>query len=361
MTPLPPGADLRLPEYRAEVWQRFYSFHLKYRSHPGGVYYLMPYLSELYGWTLEERLWFAYLNGNTQHPATSLMLFRRSPTLAGAEHTLSFYDDHYLDLAWDTDRRYHKKAFRQAVEGLTRILAGRTLTAYWTEVAAGGWPAVWAAATALPTFGRLSAFSFSEYLKVSGLEFDCTDLMLRDIAGSKSHRNGLCLVEGLDTWVDHKSNPGFAGSYTPGQLDILETHADELLAEARSRAAGEAWAGDVSFFTLESALCTYKSWHRPNRRYPNVYNDMLHDRLKLTQARWPAEDLQPFWDARAAALPDRLLLERTPFDPGCVPVKQNHYLHTGETIMMETDFPDMGNTFAELVASGGYASHRKYK
>lgn len=32
-------------------------------------------------------------------------------------------------------------------------------------------------------------------------------------------------------------------------------------------------------FTLESALCTYKSWHRPNRRYVNVYSDMLHGRI----------------------------------------------------------------------------------
>ena len=74
-TKLEKGMDFRLPEYRREVFLRFYEFHLKYRSHPGGVYYLMPFLSDKEGWNLEERLWFAYINGNTQNPVTSYLIF----------------------------------------------------------------------------------------------------------------------------------------------------------------------------------------------------------------------------------------------------------------------------------------------
>mgnify|MGYP003667800658 CR=1 FL=1 len=57
------GMDFRWPEYREEVFLRFYEFHLKYRSHPGAVYYIMPYLAAQEGWGAEEKLWFAYLNG----------------------------------------------------------------------------------------------------------------------------------------------------------------------------------------------------------------------------------------------------------------------------------------------------------
>ena len=39
------GTDFRMQEYRREVFLRFYEFHLRYRSHAGAVYYVMPYLT----------------------------------------------------------------------------------------------------------------------------------------------------------------------------------------------------------------------------------------------------------------------------------------------------------------------------
>ena len=45
------GVDYRKPEYREQVFQDFYEFHLRYRSHPGCVYYLMPYLKEKLNWS----------------------------------------------------------------------------------------------------------------------------------------------------------------------------------------------------------------------------------------------------------------------------------------------------------------------
>jgi len=36
------GMDFRELKYRREVFLRFYEFHLKYKSHPGGVYFAMP-------------------------------------------------------------------------------------------------------------------------------------------------------------------------------------------------------------------------------------------------------------------------------------------------------------------------------
>ena len=32
------GMDFRKPEYRREVFLRFYDYHLKFKSHPGGIY-----------------------------------------------------------------------------------------------------------------------------------------------------------------------------------------------------------------------------------------------------------------------------------------------------------------------------------
>lgn len=368
MTEVVAAPDLRLPEHRRETLLDFYAFHLKHRAHPGCVYYLMPYLRERYGWDPEEALWFAFLNGNTQNPVTSLILFRECPRPDGRiAEMLGFWQAAYSRLAWDTDRRYHKKNFGKAVASyldLTGLHLGRTQADYWAEVAGLGFEGVWAATTSVESFGRLSAFSYGEYLRIMGVEFDCDTLFLDDMPGSRSHRNGLCIVSGLDHLDWHKSNPEFDGRYSRDVLQSLGLEAASLLADARARAAGRDYERDVSYFTLESALCTYKSWHRPNRRYPNVYNDMLHDRILAAEAAFPEgdfdEDFDVIWNARQDCLPEYLLLEDTPGDPGVSPVKQNWYRETGEVVVMGRDpeFARYHSGFDDAVEAGEYGLFR---
>jgi hypothetical protein len=363
MIDLQPGMDFRAPGLRREVFHRFYQFHLRHRAHPGGVYYLLPHLADRLGWDTEQALWFAFLNGNTQHPVTSLLLHTAGDRPARAGRMLRFWRREYGRLAFDTDRRYHKKALDTATAGYLANLKGwPSQAAYWDHATYGGFAEVWRRARQIPTFGRLSAFSFTEYLRIAGAGrinvLDCDTLMLGDRQGSKSHRNGLCKVLGLDTLDWHSSNPGFDGRYTPSELSYLTGAAKVLLAEARIRARGQPWAGDVGNFTLESALCTYKSWHRPNRRYPNVYNDMLHDRIRQMEDRWPTADLGLFWEARAVALPRALRLEDSPFDPGMVPAKQNHYRLTGQQVMLDHDDPAFTNDFQAKVDAQGFGRCR---
>jgi hypothetical protein len=97
-------------------------------------------------------------------------------------------------------------------------------------------------------------------------------------------------------------------------LAWLNKEAAQLLEEARQRVAGKPYAYDVSYFTLESTFCTYKSWHRPNRRYPGVYLDMFHDRIKKAESTWPEENFSLFWEARNAYLPAHLRLGDNPND-----------------------------------------------
>ena len=47
------GMDFRRPEFRREVFLRFYEFHLQYRAHPGCVYFVMPYLYTAFKWDRE--------------------------------------------------------------------------------------------------------------------------------------------------------------------------------------------------------------------------------------------------------------------------------------------------------------------
>lgn len=357
------GLDFRDPRFRREVFHRFYEFHLRYRTHPGCVYFLMPYLANLHSWGVEQRLWFAYINGNTQNPLTSWLIFRKHPELPASNAAYNrlgaWFAREYERLEFDTDRRHWKKEFLVAVDnyrGLVRE-AGGTQEGLFDALGERGptsppvkvFEALWSnLGKRLYGFGRLSLFSYLEYLRIMGYPVECTTLFLEDIPGSRSHRNGLAKVLGRDDLDWHDSNPAFDGAYAEETLWWLEGESALLLGEAATRAAGKPYAGDVGFFTLESALCTYKSWHRPNRRYPNVYADMLVLRIRRAERLW-AERFADFWDARRASLPRALRLEDNPADPGLAPEKQNHYLTTGRCVMMGHVWPEMWSAFDENV------------
>lgn len=349
VTDLRQGMDFRRPEYRRETFLRFYEFHLKYKSSPGCVYFVMPELAIRESWSLEQKLWFAFLNGNTQNPVTSWLIMRRFPTLGGASSTQvqEWFNANWAKLQFDTDRRHHKRIFPLAVQKY-RALTRDDQEGLFAKLCASAseeknFEACWAAKDRFYGFGRLSMFSYLEYVRIMGLPIRCNNLFLEDLEGSKSHRNGLCMVLGRDDLDWHDSNPGFPG-YSKVVLAWLEEEAGALLGEATDRLSGAECSRDIGYFTLESALCAYKSWHRRNRRYPNVYCDLLHDRIRWAEQRW-GEPLTQFWEIRKACLPAYLRLEDNPHDPGVCPRKQNHYLSTGQPIMMHREWPCFANDF----------------
>lgn len=356
------GMDFRLPRYRREVFLRFYEYHVRYRSHPGAVYYVLPYLRDRYGWDKETAYWFAYLNGCTQNPVTSWLIWSEFPSLKELDADAFarwFARDgaNYPLLEFDTDRRYSKKDLVPMVADYKRNLGGATQEEFWEGKLANtadeheNFRRAWAhVMREFLLFGRLASFSYLEYMRILGTPLDCDQLFLDDLNGSKSHRNGLCKVLGRDDLDWHDSNPGFGG-YSPAVLSWLRDEGELLLHEARTRMAGADYARDVGYFTLESTLCNYKSWHRPNRRYPNVYSDMFHNRIRRAEERW-GDRFGVFWDARKAALPAHLRLEDTPADLGVVPAKQNHYRLTGQPIMMDREHPCFRNDYNDRVNQG---------
>lgn len=357
------GMDFRWPQYRREVFHRFYEFHLRYRAHPGCVYYLIPYLRDSFGWDLEQTLWFTFLNGNTQNPVTSLLIATEFPTLESALHkngaTLSEWYTRptiYPRLAFDTDRRHHKspRVFLASVKQYGSLVqeGGGTQQAMFeavmnTSSEATNFDLCWDfVMKKFYGFGRLSSFSYMEYLRICGLPLDCHRLFLHDLQGSKSHRNGICRVIGRDDLDWHaKLNPRFQGNYAEGMIDWLADEGAAILQQAKQRGKGTNYERDISYFTMESALCTFKSWHRRGRRYPNVYNDMFHGRIKTAERKWRDTDFSLFWQARLERLPAHLRLESNPADVGCKPIKQNHYYDTGEPVMMDLDWDCFSNSY----------------
>lgn len=352
------GADLRKPQFRREVFHRFYTFHLTYRSHPGCVYYLLPYLAEVEGWDEEQRAWAAWINGNTQNPVSTWLLMRYASRPSQAGRMLEKVSSAWDHFQWDTDRRHWKSKFDWATRNYLAMMkqAGGQLE-YWQRCAT--WSDYWRAAVALPSMGRLSAWSYLEYVKLLGVAPVAAPdtLMLEDMNGSRSHRNGLCLVLGYDEFIsDEALVPGSSalGMSAP-VVRMLERGATGLLAEAQKRNPGRS---DVDYSTLESTLCTYKSWHKPNRRYPGVYNDMLYNRIVWAEKIWGKEILRVFWDARLQSLPPFLRLEDNPGDPGLSAVKQNWYRENGGVPVMGHVWPEMWTDFDTGVQECRWGTYR---
>lgn len=353
VTDLKKGMDFRKPIYRREVFMRFYEFHLQNRSHPGGVYFMLPWLQKKYNLDKEQMLWITFINGMSQHIVTTWMLFEQFPTFrSNSDDMQKYIRDNWAQLGWDMDRRYVKNKFGKALECYQKLIGEKTQTKYWNDLCNTSdekqnfrncWRTVM---DDFHYFGRLSSFSYLEYQRIIGLNIDCDQLFLEDMSGSKSHRNGLAVVLGRDDldWHD-KLNPDFQG-YRSDHISWLQSQGEALMMEAQERFKEKEYVRDISYFTLESTLCCYKSWHRKNRRYPNVYMDMFHDRIKKTESASEGKyDCSLFWNARKENLPEHLLLECVESDPGLCPEKQNHYRDTGQVIMMDKMWSCFENDF----------------
>lgn len=355
------GMDFREYEYRREVFLRFYEFHLKYKSHPGGVYFILPYLFEMMEMNQEQKYWFCFINGCTQNPCTSYVIFKTFPNFEDiTEESLEeWHRKYWKRLDYDIDKRYSKGHFvenfvnyKKNLEGLTQVEFFENKLCETNEPYENFWNVWNKVYNDFLLFGRLSSFSYLEYLKIAGLNIDCPDLFMDDLEGSKSHRNGMCKVLGRDDLDWNKNNPDIK-FHCKELVEWIESEAEKLLAEAKERFKDKDFYSDVNYFTLESTLCCYKSWHRVNRRYPNIYMDMLFHRIKKAEGLgWEDHDINfdVFWDARKHNLPKYLRLEDNEKDPcfketSLSKEKQNHYRLTGQIPMMDKEWEIFTNDF----------------
>ena len=72
--------------------------------------------------------------------------------------------------------------------------------------------------------------------------------------------------------------------------------------------------------------------------------DMMYQRIKYAE-KVNNIKLDIFWDMRKETLPVELRIEDNRKDLGLNPIKQNHYLNTGEVIMMNNEWECFENEY----------------
>lgn len=276
--------DYRLPENRLEYFTALYKMNLEHGVMPGLVYSVMPFLVNKYHLDHEQRLWLTALNGNSQHIITSWRIFKEFPNIpkGKGEQTRfrEWFNANWHSLPFDSDRKYGKKLLPDFVESYSALVGEfgsqeALLTGSFKDI----WDRV---ITEFVGFGRLTTYSYLEYVQImssigcSSYGSKCDRLFFEDKSGSRSHRNGMFFLLGMDDYVCDKRQPNsHDGNYGDMQKlsDWLTTKADEYIKTCGIEHK------DVGYFTLESNLCTTKN-HYFARRHPGCYADMFQDRIE---------------------------------------------------------------------------------
>jgi hypothetical protein len=302
--------DYRQKGQRGVYFDSLYRASLEYKIHPGLVYLYIPQLVRKFNWGTEETLWFCVINGHTQNPITSFRIFEQQPTIPTTDSEWSrlqdWFNEEWSNLSFDTDRRKQKKDTIQGLKSYAKLVGDETQEKLWKGKS---YEECWLTANSIHSFGRLSTFSYLEYVKIVGHAPDCNDLMFRDFEGSKSHRNGMFLLLGKDELVyDKRMENGQSGKYDNFSTlcEGLETTATEWLFDFRERVFDHE---DIGRFTFESCLCQFKN-NFFARRYPGVYSDMGFDRIKWYEVRGFQKETLAFREMREELLPAWLLEER---------------------------------------------------
>ena len=302
--------DYRLRQNRQAYFDGLYAMTLEHRVSPGLVYLYLPGLVQRLRLDEEDSLWLAFLNGVTQNPITTLRLFRELPRCPRPGQDLAafstWFNDEWANLAFDTDRLKNKRLTLDAITSYAELVeaAGGRQADLWAGKTYGQ---AWSLAANIRSFGRLSAFSFLEYVHLLGLGPEADDLFFSDLEGSRSHRNGMLLLHGHDELVwDRRMPNGCTGRYKDlaGMAGRMAYQADAYLSRLSQN---QPELPDVGYNTFESALCAFKNSFF-GRRYPGVYADMAWDRIVWYRERGLAEVTEPFALMRQE-LPDWLRLE----------------------------------------------------
>lgn len=324
--------DWRLPENRREAFMKLYMFVTEHRAHTEGTYFFLPAIVEHLGIQddLEALAWVAWIDGNCQNPITTYLILEEAPTPEYFGKAREFMNTHYSKLFWDTDRRHQKSKFLEATEKLFAGLSGAKVHEPWLEAASQSSKAVWDYAISLPYMGRLSAWGLNEKMRfLLGHDKlpDIEDMMLEDVSGSHSYRNGLALIAGYEAtfWENEAAK-------VLGIVDDLGELAESLLEEAIERSGGHP---DVNRFTLESTLCMYKLMFKPRQRYPIAYIDRAYGQLLKAEKAWENPDELGFlYEALTGAVPKSL----HPTETGGWDTKKTEiYRETGKLLHIDED------------------------
>lgn len=336
--------DYRLVENRREAFIRWYAWSLKYDDCDPAVW-VTNYLHKRYEHNDEQRLWFAWLYGNTYYAPTSWILLNEFPDfeLATVDRITQWNSTNYKRLRYQTDTKWNKGHLPTMFESYQTYIGNKTqrerLESYYGDNEKDNFDNLWTSIkSSLHKFGRYSTWFYLQHLKhTAGIRITPTSLMLDDFDGSRSHRNGLLYAVSQEHDLDRKLS---AISYSN-----LEAQAKEILEETRHRFPE--LINVIDYFTMETCLCSFKKVFRENHgRYLGYYLDrQAEEIIKVQKDGWYGIDWDVLWQAREETIDLRLDTKQ-----GINKERFSSFVRTGKFENLEWMFDDEENIFKGLEA-----------
>jgi hypothetical protein len=326
--------DYRLAENRREAFIRWYAWSLKYDDCDPAVW-MTNYLHKRYEHNDEQRLWFAWLYGNTYYGPTSWILLNEFPDfeLATVDRMTQWNTTNYKRLRYQTDTKWNKGHLPAMFESYQTFIGERSqrerLESYYQGDSKKNFDSLWNALKgSLHKFGRYSTWFYLQHLKhTAGVDVEPTSLMLDDYDGSRSHRNGLLLAAGKDNDIDRR--------LTGSEYANLEYFGKDIIAEMVQRFPE--LAGQIDYFTMETCLCSFKKIFREHHgRYLGYYLDrQAEEIMQVEKDGWYGIDWDVLWQAREETIDLRLDHKK-----GINKERFSSFLRTGKLENLEWMFND---------------------
>jgi hypothetical protein len=297
--------DYRLKENRREAFIRWYAWSLQYNDCDPAVW-ATNYLNKRFEHNSEQKLWLAWLYGNTYQLPTAWVLMNEFPDyeLATVDRMTQWNTANYKRLRYQTDTKWNKGHLPTMFESYQKFIGKGSqrekIESYYGDNEKQNFDALWDVLKgSLHKFGRYSTWFYLQHLKhTAGIICEPTSLMLDDFDGSRSHRNGLLLTLGQDNDIDRRLD---AGEYAN-----LESHSESIISEMKSRFPD--LISQIDYFTMETCLCSFKKIFREKHgRYLSYYLDrQAEEVLKAEGDEWNGIAWEVLWNSRTETIDTRL-------------------------------------------------------
>jgi hypothetical protein len=297
--------DYRLKENRREAFIRWYAWSLQYNDCDPAVW-ATNYLNKRFEHNSEQKLWLAWLYGNTYQLPTAWVLMNEFPDyeLATVDRMTQWNTANYKRLRYQTDTKWNKGHLPTMFESYQKFIGKGSqrekIESYYGDNEKQNFDALWDVLKgSLHKFGRYSTWFYLQHLKhTAGIICEPTSLMLDDFDGSRSHRNGLLLTLGQDNDIDRRLD---AGEYAN-----LESHSESIISEMKTRFPD--LISQIDYFTMETCLCSFKKIFREKHgRYLSYYLDrQAEEVLKAEGDEWNGIDWEVLWNSRTETIDTRL-------------------------------------------------------
>lgn len=298
--------DYRLKQNRREAFIRWYAWSLEYKDCDPAVW-CTQYLNDRYEHNSEQRLWLAWLYGNTYQLPTAWVLMNEFPDyeLATVDRMDWWNTNNYMKLRYQVDTKWNKGHLPPMFASYQKFIGKRdqrdVFESLYGDNESQTFDNIWTTLNKqLFKFGRYSTWFYMQHLKhTAGIKVEPTSLMLNDYSGSRSHRNGLLMALGLDELYDSQLQSS--------EYANLESQSIEILKEMKERFPH--LSNEIDFFTMETCLCSYKKIFREHHgRYLGYYLERQSEEIQQAeQDGWYGIEWNVLWQARNETLDPRLI------------------------------------------------------